>query len=72
MHIKCRPCSIIRAPDGIGGELFLQRHPIPLSGLIVVHLGLEAGFIAVSMIGMIAFGIVWVFMPETKIADGRT
>jgi MFS family permease len=53
--------GLVGTLSGIGAALSTS-----ISGLIVERIGHMAGFLGVTMIGLIAIAILWVFVPETR------
>jgi len=52
-HLKGRPCSLVRGPTGVGGELFFQKHgeKIGISGITELPEDLWPGHAALLEIG---------------------
>lgn len=59
--------GLVGTVSGVGASLSTS-----LSGLVVEKFGLTAAFLSVTTVGLMAVGILWAFMPDTKANSSST
>ncbi len=59
--------GLVGTVSGVGASLSTS-----LSGLVVEKFGLTAAFLSVTTVGLMAVGILWAFMPDTKADSSST